>query len=175
MAKRRRTGNRTFPKRSMLWCPFDVTVSLVSSASPVSNGDLLSNYFSQTGEEVPIGSTIGPVRGRWLIEPAVSTTFAFDQAVTALLQLNKEGGRTQTASPSADILDAMWYGQMAANGAIVESAAGVFNQLAREGAFDTKAMRKITGNGQQLVPTAVQNGNADYDVRFFGNVMIRLP
>ena len=59
--KRRRTGNRTFPRRSRLWLLFEVTLALTTAGTVVATADLLGNYFSQTGEEVPIGSTIGPV------------------------------------------------------------------------------------------------------------------
>jgi len=175
MAKRRRTGNRTFPKRAMLWIPFDESISLVTAASPVSGSNLLASYFSQTGEEVPIGSTIGPIRGVWQVSPTVDTTFDAFYNVQAVLQLNKEGGRTQTANPDNDILDAMWYGQMVASAPATETAAGVFRQFATEHPFTTKAMRKVTGNGQELIPTAIATGNADYTVRFVGNLMIRLP
>jgi len=173
MAKHRRSGR--FPRRAMLWIPFDVSIALVSGSSPVSGGNLLAAYFSQTGEEVPIGATIGPVRGKWAVSPAVATTFATAASMKALLQLNKEGGRTQTANPDNDILDAMWYGQMFTTSPASEVSAGVFNQFATEREFHTKAMRKITGNGQELIPTAITDTNADYNVRFVGNLMIRLP
>ena len=175
MPKRKRQGTREFPKRSILWLPFDEIVSLVSADSPTRSTDLLTNYFAQTGAELPVGATIGLIRGIVSLTPAVVTVFQQNHGVQSVLQLVPEGGRTQIADPDDDILDAMWYGQMMATNAPTETASGVFHQFPTVAPFVTKAMRKITGNGQQLIASCVQTTNADYDMRFVGNVMVRLP
>ena len=173
--RRRRTGNRSFPKRSTLWLPFDQTIALTTAGTKVDSGDLLGNYFSQTGEEVPIGTTIGPIWGIMTLGPTITTAFTFAYLVEAVLQLNKEGGRATLPTPGVDIIDAMWYGQMPATGQVTEFAAGSFAQVLSASAFTTKAMRKVTGNGQVLIVTAVADQNTDYDFRVVGNLMLRLP
>ena len=92
-----------------------------------------------------------------------------------MLQLNKEGGRAVTAQPGVDILDGMWWGQMHAHNSSRETAASTFAQFPTEEPFVTNAMRKITGNGQVLIMTAVGDQATDYTVRLFGVIMLRLP
>ncbi len=172
---RRRTGFKKFPKRVGLWIPFEVTIALTTAGSITNSNDLLANYFGQTGEEVPTGSTIGPVRGRLGVRPTASATFAVNNKIEIVLQLNKEGGRAVPPVPGVDILDAMWYGQVFVNGRIEEISAGVFNQQWTMQDFSTKSMRKITGNGQVLILSAVQDTNTDYTVVYIGSVFMRLP
>ena len=113
MAKsRRRTGNRSFPKRSTLWLPFDVSAELATPGTVVETGDMLANYFAQTGEEVPIGTTLGPVRGVMGVHPTTATAPDRLFQLEAVMQLNREGGRATLPVPGVDIIDAMWYGQM---------------------------------------------------------------
>ncbi len=176
MARRKRTGNRTFPKRATLWLPFEATVALTTAGAVVQTPDLLGNYFGQTGEEVPIGTTLGPVRGRWSIRPDVATATDFSAHVEALMQLVPEGGRAVAPIPGVDIVDAMWYGQMFALFNEVETASGVFAVISgNDQEFVTKAMRKVTGNGQELKISAVLNTSVDYDVTWLGHIMLKLP
>ena len=172
---RKRTGNKTFPKRATLWLPFDVSLSMTTAGSIVESGDLLGNYFGQTGAEIPVGATVGPIRGRWVLEPQALATFDGSGQVEAVLQLLKEGGRAVSPVPGVDIIDAMWYGQAFFEGRIVEISAGVFNQQQHSMPFETRAMRKITGNGQILVVSAVDETNTNYDIRVLGNIFVRLP
>ncbi len=172
---RRRTGTRTFPKRATLWLPFDTVMTLATAGTPVESGDLLGNYFSQTGEEVPIGTTVGPIRGMMTLRPTVGSVFTTAIGVEAVMQLNKEGGRAVVAIPGVDILDGMWYGQMTMTNQPSEVASGIFNQHPVERVFETNAMRKITGNGQVLIVTGVSDSNTDYTYRVFGNLLLKLP
>ena len=174
MARRKRTGNQVFPKRAALWVPFDVVISLTDT-SRIESGDLLGNYFGQTGAEVPTGATIGPIRGRWSMRPTTSTSFSVANHIELVLQLNREGGRSVLPVPGVDIMDAMWYGQAFMDGLVAEVSAGVFNQMQVGHDFSTKAMRKITGNGQTLTVTAIQDTNTDYSLNFIGNVFLKLP
>ena len=169
-----RGGFRQFPKRSGLWVPFDVSASLVTAGTVVTTGDLLGNYFGQTGEEVPVGSTISSVRGRWQMSPA-SAAVDRDAKVEAVMQLLPEGGRSTDPVPGVDIIDAMWYGQMFYTGHLLESAAGVFSPNSVDQVFETKAMRKVTGNGQVLVISAVCNVSTDFDMNWIGNLFLKLP
>ncbi len=175
MARRKRSGNKNFPKRSSLWLPFSEQIALTTANSPVKSSTLLDEYFNQTGAELPVGATLGPIRGIVVITPNVSTVFNSNQSFMAVLQLVPEGGRTQTPNPTGDIMDAMWYGQFAATTPAGESAAGVFIQMPTVVPFETRAMRKITGNGQDLIVTAESFNNADYNLQFLGNVFIKLP
>ena len=174
MVRRRRTGNRNFPKRATLWLPFDTTIALITAGTNVESGDLLGAYFSQTGEEVPVGTTIGPIRGHVVLRPTVASAFSSAYGVEAALQLNKEGGRAVVAKPGVDIIDAMWYGQISVNVGGTEISSGVFNQAPVDQVFETKAMRKITAVGQELVMTAVSDDNTDYTLRAFGVLMLKL-
>ena len=176
MARRRsRTGTRTFPRRTTLWVPFNEQITVVTAGTPVRTSTLLGVYFNQTGEELPIGSTVGPVRGLWTAAPSVGTAADVNQIFTAVMQVVKEGGRATAPAPTADILDAMWYGQLAATELQREIAAGTFTTAAVATPLATKAKRKITGNGDELIITAVPGTSTDFILTFFGNVMIMLP
>lgn len=175
MPRRKRTGNRTFPKRATLWVPFDVTASLVTAGTKVVSNDILGNYFGQTGEEVPVGTALGPVRGIWSLAPTVATTTEQNYRVEAVLQLVMEGGRAVEVTPGVDISYSPWYGQFTYTGQLIEDASGTFAAPAVEKELVTKAMRKITGNGQEYQFTAVGSGNTDFTVRWIGVVMLKLP
>jgi len=174
MARRKRSF-KTFPKRATLWLPFDANLQLVTAGTVVVSANLLGNYFTQTGEQVPIGTTLGPIRGEVVLTPVIATVFSTDWTVEALVQLLPEGGRAVSPIPGVDIVDAMWYGQMAANALVTETAAGVFSQLATTRPFESKAMRKVTGNAQQLLLFGASNDNTDYQYRVFGHIMLKLP
>jgi len=173
--RRRRTGNVTLAKRSVLWLPFDVQMTLATAGTVVESGDILANYFGQTGAEVEKGTTLGPIRGRWAANPLVATAFETSGQIEAVLQLVPEGGRAVSPVPGVDIIDAMWYGQMFLEGFFGESASGVFKQSVHSQVFETKAMRKVTGNGQVLTIHAVQESNTDYEVKFIGSILLKLP
>jgi len=175
MPRRKRTGRRTFPKRSTLWLPFDEGITLVSAGAVVASPDLLSNYFAQTGEEVPIGTTIGPVRGRWSLRPLVASAFSRTYGVFALMQLLPEGGRATLPVPGVDIVDAMWYGHQNWTTQSWEVANTVFEGGMVDQEFTTKAMRKVSGNGQELTVFAVSTSAVDYFMEFHGVVMLKLP
>ncbi len=175
MARRKRTGNRTFPKRAKLWLPIQDVVTVISTGVAVQTGDLLTQYFAQTGAELPVGSTIGPIRGMINVTPSVGSSFDLNQTIFMALQLTPEGGRAQVAIPDLDIMDAMWYGQIATTETPRESSAGTFQTPGIQREFMTKAKRKITGNGQQLVFTAVPATATDFLVRVNGMVMVALP
>ena len=174
MVRRKRTGNRTFPKRATLWLPFDVSLALVTAGTAVESGDLLGNYFSQTGEEVPVGTTLGPVRARWGLSPNVATSNDRNFKVEALMQLNREGGRATLAIPGVDITDGMWYGQFFNTAQKWETTASTFTEGTTSGPLETKAKRKIQGNGQTLTITGVSNSSIDYNLNVIGHVMLML-
>ena len=175
MAKRRRTGSKTFPRRARLWIPFDVTNSLDTAGTVVASVDLLANYFAQTGEEVPIGSTVGPVRWTMNARPTVDTTISSAWKAELLMQLEKEGGRATLPVLGVDIVDAPWYGQVFYTGQLAESSSGVFTAPSVSQKEHTSAMRKITGNGQILRIFGVSNSNVDFEVNHIGHVMLMLP
>ena len=176
MVKRFRRGRASsFPKRSTLWVPFDELLAFTTSGTTVRSGNLLSNYFGQTGEEVPIGSTVGPVRGKMRLAPNVTSVTDSLQGIEMALQVVPEGGRTQAPVPGTDIMDAMWYGQLFASAVSQETASGVFGGPGLLMDFNTKAKRKITGNGQELILSGQVLTNADYNLRVFGVLMIMLP
>ena len=150
-------------------------MSLVTAGTVVATSDLLGNYFSQTGEEVPIGTTIGPVRGLMTLAPTTSTTVNLDWRAELAMQLLPEGGRATLPSPGVDIIDAMWYGQAWANGILTEKSAGVFVGQSQGFDFQTKAMRKVTGNGQELTIFGVSSAVEDYDLTWIGVLMLMLP
>jgi len=172
---RRRTGNKTFPRRSRLWVPFEVTNTLITAGTVTASGDLLANYFGQTGEEVPVGSTIGPVRWMSQLNPAVGTATTESYRLEMGMQLVPEGGRATLPSPGTDIFDSMWYGQFSYDKTQVEIAAGSFSGQSRHEYFNTMAKRKVTGNGQELKIYAVANSNTDYNLVSIGVLMLMLP
>ena len=168
-------GFRTFPKRSTLWLPFEGTISMVTAGTVVASGDLLGNYFGQTGEEMPVGATLGPIRGRWRAVPTVNTSTDDSAHVEALMQLVPEGGRATLPVPGVDIVDAMWYGQLQFLAPEWEASSGVFQGPGVDAEFLTNAMRKVTGNGQELKVYAVSSTNVDITVKILGMILVKLP
>ena len=178
MARRRsapRGGFKSFPKRATLWLPFDTSVALTTAGTVVASGDLLGQYFGQTGEEVPIGTTIGPVRGTMRQRPTVTGTTDSTFFTEMAMQLLPEGGRATLPSPGTDIIDGMWYGQLMNIAVTQETGSGVFGADGIVAPFVTNAMRKVTGNGQELTVFAVPNTNVDHTVNFLGVLMLKLP
>ena len=175
MPRRRRTGNRSFPKRSTLWLPFEVFATNATAGTVVATGDMLANYFGQTGEEVPIGTTIGPIRWAAGMSPLVVTTIDLNYRLEMAMQLVPEGGRATLPSPGTDIMDGMWYGQLLYDKQLIESASGVFNAPTQVKEFETHAMRKVQGNGQELKIYMVANSNVDYVTTHIGVLMLKLP
>ena len=175
MPRRKRTGNRTFPKRATLWLPFETTMQFTTAAGKVASGDLLGNYFSQTGEEVPIGTTLGPVRATAYLSALVATVNDRKYRLECAMQLVPEGGRATLPSPGTDIIDSMWYGQIGETNNLLEAASGVFQVATLAHPVVTKAMRKVTGNGQELVMFGIPNSNVDYTLDVIGVVMLKLP
>ncbi len=175
MAKRKRTGNRSFPKRATLWLPFDISIAMTVAGTVVESGDMLGNYFAQTGEEVPVGATLGPVRGSYLLFPTTPGSVDRICSVEAVMQLNREGGRAILPVGGVDIVDAMWYGSIFWASQAWEVASGNFQGGGTRGDFSTKAMRKVTGNGQTLTVSANDNTSVDFTMRMIGNTLLRLP
>ncbi len=175
MVRRKRQGNRVFPKRSTLWVLFEVSLAMTTAGTVVASADLLGNYFGQTGEEVPIGSTIGPVRGTLSLASTAGNTADADYRLEMAMQMTREGGRATLPSPGTDIMDAMWYGQFSAPPIQQEISSGVFSTPASKQELLTNAMRKITGNGQQLQIFAVPSGNTDFTLTAIGVLMLKLP
>jgi len=175
MARRVQRTFRKGPKRGSLWVPFDVQCLLTTGGTRVQSGDILQAYFTQTGEEVPIGSTIGPVRGKARMLPSSPT--AIDRAFVArcALQLNREGGRATLPSPEDDIMDGMWYGDIFYTNVLTEVSAGIFQGATVVEPFETKAKRKITGNGQTLTVTADPSSSIDFQLDFVGHMFLMLP
>ncbi len=155
--------------------PYDILMLFDTAGTVVQSADFLANYFSQTGEEVPIGTTIGPVRGEMMLFPTVETAIDRKVSIEQVLQLVPEGGRATLPSAGIEIVDGMWYGPMFWGGQNQEAATGVFAAAARIKPFETRAMRKVTGNGQELRVYGVSNSNADYSLRFIGVLMLKLP
>ena len=171
-----RGGFKTFPKRASLWIPFEVTQALTSAGIVVASGDLLANYFGQTGEEVPIGSTIGPVIWTIGMRPTVDSVIDTSYRVEMAMQLEKEGGRATLPSPGTDIIDAPWKGQMFYTGQLIEDASTpTFAAPTVQQKERTNAMRKITGNGQILRFFSVPSANTDFTLTHIGNVFLKLP
>jgi len=178
MARTRRAprgGFKSFPKRASLWIPFEVSQTLATAGTVVASTDLLGNYFAQTGEEVPVGSTLGPIIWTMGMRPLVPATFSLNVRVEMVMQLEKEGGRATLPLPGVDIVDAPWYGQAVYDAIPAEISSGVFNGPAIERSFRTNAMRKVTGNGQILRIFAVSQTNTDYVLDHIGHVFMKLP
>jgi len=54
-------------------------------------------------------------------------------------------------------------------------SAGVFQGNTVADRFETRAQRKITGNGQELNIFAVGNQSEDYTLAGIGSLMLKLP
>ena len=161
---------RRAPKRGNLWLPFNVNGTITSASS--GSFDLLTRYLAEHGSEIPVGTTLGPIIGELALDPA---TVGSEGTIWSAIFLAPEGV-TPGYALEAEQLDGMWYLATQLNRATVETAAGVFEALIQHYPIMTRAMRKITEIGQQLllqVDEITAGGNVA--MRAQGHIFMKLP
>ncbi len=173
MAKRRFTRNRGVPKRATLWLPFSANIALQDSGVQLQSADLLTNFFTDTGQEIPVGTTIGPIRGRVLISSQVPG--ASQQTIQCAIAKVPESSWSGVPDPGNEIMDGMWYGAYYTSAWASEFAAGTFKAVSQDYLLETSAKRKITATGQELRLVAVANSGDNTDVDVAGFVLLMLP
>jgi len=147
---------------------------MVTSGLEVQSVDLLAAFFADTGQEIPVGSTIAAVRGRATLFPTGADTGARGDVCMAFMSKVPESSWSGIPDPESEIVDGMWYGQFIYGGRL-ESAAGVFAAGSVEQKMETAAKRKITATGDELRLVGVMNTGTDYTLQVAGNVLIMLP
>ena len=165
----RRAIRRT--KRGNLWLPFDASTT-VDAGSDANSADLLTRYLSDVGAEVPVGSTIGPIRGNISLEPV---TINAQGAAFCAIYLRREGSNP---APNLDQepWHAMWYLAAPLTGKTNETAAGVFAPEKDVWPIETRAMRKISDVGEELVASFSEvTSLTDILTRVMGWIFIKLP
>jgi len=168
----RQRSNRAV-KRGNLWLPFSTLANTTVSSGTLSINTLLDRYLADHGSELPVGSTLGPIRGNFHFH---SVTIANQPVIFAAMYLVPEGGLSALPSLNLEQVDAMWYTTQSLNGEVTETAAGVFDVVAMQTPIQTKAMRKITEIGEELaiqVSEVAGDGNVLWDAH--GHIFIKLP
>ncbi len=168
MTQRRR---RTVPKRSFIWLPH-YTESFVLGAAGASGVNITSRYFLEVGREIPVGTTLGPIRGTIRIR---GDTVGLSPDIFSIIRLNRE---EDTTSPILDLesSDAMWYGQFLSNNIVQETAAGVFAVQAETYTVETHAMRKVTAVGDELRMSFDEvSGDAGVDMTIALQIFMKFP
>ena len=129
---------------------------------------LLDRYLAEHGAELPVGSTIGPIRGNISFMSLVDTEV--DLLLIGALYLQPEGGLTAPPALDGEQVDAMWYVDV-----VYTTLLG--NGIpSREYVISTKAMRKITEIGQELaIQVDEVKGESGADVQLAGHIFIKLP
>ncbi len=173
MTNRNRQRQRQGPRRANLWLPFEISGQEVTSNGTVSLLTLLANYLTGHGAEVPIGTTLGPIRGSLHVHAEAAGLFP---VFMAAIYLAPEGGLTSPPTLDTEQVDAMWYTTHTLNGMVSETAAGVFGSVATSLPIQTKAMRRITEIGQALVfqiDEVAGQGDVLFDIH--GHIFMKLP
>ena len=175
MARRRRGRSTGIPKRATLWVPFKDDLVMTVSGTVVQSVDLFANFFTDTGQEIPVGTTITTIRGKALLRGAAAGIGVKGDVVMAALAKVPESSWQSLPDPESEIMDGMWYGQFIYPGNL-ESATDVFGSSAEVAeVIETKAQRKITATGQELRMVAVADSGVDYTLEIVGNILLKLP
>ncbi len=163
---------RTAPKRGNLWLPFSVLGQESTTGGTTQVGTLLDRYLAEHGAEVPVGATIGPIRGHLHLHAQTPGEFP---VVFAAIYTAPE---TVPAGGSLELeqIPAMWYTAVSLNGDVAETAAGVFASVAMTLPVQTKAMRKIREIGENLVIQVDEVGSGgDVLWDIVGHIFMKLP
>jgi len=161
------------PKRATIWLPFHQAAIALAASGSVATGDLLARYQTEIGREVPVGTTLGPIRGNISV---LTTGAAVHSHLFAAIQLITEGGSTVLPSLELEPIDAMWYGVLDGRNQTVESAAGVFTEIPDTFPIQTKAMRKVREVGQQLHLVFNEvSGDAAVTLTVGGHIFMKFP
>ena len=166
MTNRNRTRQREMRRRGNLWLPFSATLSLTASSS--TQTDLLARYLLEHGAELPVGSTLGPIRGLISVENVTDTEVT--SSIFGAIFLNAEGGLSSAPSLELEQVDAMWYQVMAMRSLLGDGPPS------KEYVINTKAMRKITEIGQELTLQVDEIlGETAAILTVGGHIFIKLP
>ncbi len=173
MTQRRSRRPARAVKRGNLWLPFSGIGLEVTTGSVTRTDTMLARYLAEHGAEVPVGTTLGPIRGNLHIHAQTAGEFP---VIFAAIYLTPEEGIGANPDLENEQIDAMWYTTMSLNGAVAETAAGVFASVAMEVPIQTKAMRKIRSIGQNLsfqIDEIGSGGDVLFD--FTGHIFMKLP
>jgi len=173
MARRRRFRNTGIPKRSRLFVPFRGDVALVDSGVAVQSADLLLNFFTDTGQEIPVGATIAGFRGTVGIFNQV--VGSIQTSVQCFMAKVPESSWSGIPDPGDEIVDAFWYGQYFTLGEVAETAAGTFAVVGQQYDVASEGKRKITATGDEVRFVAVLDSGNDVDVKIAGTFLLMLP
>ncbi len=172
MTNRNRRRVPGFQKRANLWLPFKAALT-VATGSTNNVGTLLGRYLTEHGAEVPVGTTIGPIRGNYHVH---AQTAGEQPVVFAAIYLSPEGGLASVPVLEDEQIDAMWYDARGLLGKVSEVSSGVFASDGEVYPLMTKAMRKITEIGQELrfqADEVISGGGVLIDVT--GHIFMKLP
>ena len=173
----RRTFRRSGARRSTLWLPFDDTIALATSGAAVQSADLLANYFTDMGEEVPIGTTITWTRMVISYGPTTPQDLVASRpTLQGFLALVPEGGYAQIPDPGAEIVNGFMYFNMDYKYESYRiAAADTFITSPTQKSFESEGQRKTQSAGQQVAGVFVQDSSTDFNVRIHGNILLKLP
>ncbi len=165
--RRQTATRRSVAKRGNLWLPFDVSTTL-NGGSSISLTSLLDRYLADHGAELPVGSTLGPIRGMLSFKAATDTEVIV--RVFAAIYLTPEGGLTAPPLLESEQVDAMWYTVAPWVSLLGNGPPSIMVPI------QTRAMRKITDVGQELhLQLDEVAGATNVEVAGGGHIFIKLP
>ena len=146
MTTRARRGQRG-PKRKVFWMPFYVEGFAVPAGGTATSGDMLARYFLEHGSEVPVGTTIGPIRG---VIGVLGATVGQGFDLFGSIHMRPEAGFAVNPSLELEQFPSMWYGQLLSDFSVQEIAATVFAKKRELFLLETKSMRKVREVGEEM-------------------------
>ena len=154
-----------------MWIPWRIVISSLASGG-TSSGNMLTIFFTDTGREIPVGTTITRIRGEMNV---FAQSDGVIQGHTVGMFLAPEGGVGTDPTLDAEITEMIWMHMGHTDGSVSESAAGVFRSNARIIQIDTKAKRKITKIGEELTFLYQNEVGSIVDVEAGGWILLQMP
>ncbi len=176
ITRRRRSRGFAKSNRQFLWVPFRTiaTALTVAAGQTTLSVDLLGLYFTDTGREIPVGTTITRIRGNLLLTQ-VDADFQ-DVVVTVGLHVAEESS-DYVEILTTEITDPIWRMDYVGIFRATEVSAGAFNVEGKTFPIDTKSKRKLhNAERLQLVGDLVSStANADLNVSSTGVILLQMP
>ena len=168
---------RTFVRsgRSFVWVPFAPAVgTLTFQTQGILVADLLTNYFTDTGREIPVGTTVTRIRGTVSYQQVTAALQAIQVSVGIYVA---EESSDMTEGIQAELTDPLWRDDWVGSLRTLETSAGGFSQETVTREIDSKAKRKLKNAERlQLIGrTNLSSASADLNVHAVGSILLMMP
>jgi len=154
-------------KRMTVNIPFNTGAAGAGNAFGAT--DLLANFAGQLGRQPTPGDTIVRIRGYASLKGTTAGSFVQVHIGIMLIDEGQAAGTAPTIS--TDVQNLIWRLDSITSGRVAETAAGVFASVGDIYPIDSRGMRKITRNAQEL---RVLIGSGSYTWNLAGTVRVML-